>query len=101
MGEYNLPDSKYVIGSTVPGTRFSCFHRYLSERTEKGVEGTGPVEGHLRLLVGYPSEAPEPGFRRDWGDFTHFNHFEITKMRPDGFVEEARKDPSKLFFKKA
>lgn len=59
-----------------------------------------PIKVICILVVGFPAESPEPRFRRSISEFTHENSFEAGKMRPDQFVEEARKDPSKLFLKK-
>jgi len=60
-----------------------------------------PIKVICILVVGFPAETPEPRSRRAINDFTHYNMYDPSKKRSDRFVEEARKDPSKLFLKKA
>ncbi len=100
-GSVTLPIQNMILAATCLGLGSVVFTDIYPDQLKTLLNVPDPLKVICVLPVGYPAEAPEPRFRRDVREFTHQDRFDPEKVRPDSFVEEARKDPSKLFLKKA
>jgi nitroreductase len=100
-GSVTLPIQNMLLAAQCLGLGSVVFTDIYPDKVKQLLNVPDPLKVICLLPIGYPAESPEPRFRRDPGEFTHQERFDLTKKRHDSFVDEARKDPSKLFFKKA
>lgn len=98
-GSVSLAIQNMWLAAHCQGLGASLFTDIYPSEIADLLEVPDPIKVICILLVGFPAETPEPRFRRSIDDFTHDNRYDLGKKRPDQFVEEARKDPSKLFLK--
>jgi len=94
-----LPVQNMLLAAHCLGLGSVVFTDIYPGRLKEVLKVPDPVKVICVLPIGFPAEAPEPRFRRGLMEFTHQDIFDVTKLRSDDFITEARKDPSKLFFK--
>jgi len=69
------------------------FTDFYPSEVKKILEIPDPLKVICILPVGYPNETKIPPYRRKKEEFTHWEKFDISKMRLDVLIEEAIKDP--------
>jgi nitroreductase len=90
-----------LLAASCLGLGSVVFTDIFPDRVKRILNIPDPLKVICLLPIGFPAESPEMRFRREVGEFTHDESYEHPKLRPDSFVSDARKDPSKLFLKKA
>jgi nitroreductase len=100
-GSVTLPIQNMLLAASCLGLGSVVFTDIFPDKVKKILKVPDPLKVVCLLPIGFPGESPETRFRREVGEFTHHELYEQTKLRADNFVTEARKDPSKLFLKKA
>jgi nitroreductase len=99
-GSVTLPIQNMLLAAQCLGLGSVVFTDIRPDRLKALLDVPDPLKVICVLPIGFPAETPEPRFRRDLSHFTHQDHFDKSKMRPESFVTEARMDPSKLFLKR-
>jgi len=69
------------------------FTDFYPSEVKKILEMPDPLKVICILPVGYPNETKIPPYRRKKEEFTHWEKFDISKMRSDVLIEEAIQDP--------
>ncbi len=100
-GSVTLPIQNMLLAAHCLGLGSVVFTDVYPQELKRLLHVPDPLKVICVLPIGFPAEFSEPRFRRHPSDFTHWDLFDPAKMRPNDFVEAARKDPSKLFLKKA
>ncbi len=100
-GSVSLPIQNMLLAAQCLGLGSVVFTDIYPDKVKRLLKVPDPLKVICLLPIGFPAEAVEPRFRRETSEFTHLDEFDSKKMRPDDFVAEARKDPSKLFLRKA
>ncbi len=101
LGSVTLAIQNMLLAAHCLGLGSVVFTDTYPDKVKTVLNIPDPLKVICILPIGFPAEQLEVRSRREIGDFSHENRFDTKKMRPNSFVEEARKDPSKLFLKKA
>lgn len=100
-GSVTLPIQNMLLAASCLGLGSVVFTDIFPDRIKRILNVPDPLKVVCLLPIGFPAESPEARFRREVGEFTHYESYQLSNIRPDSLVSEARKDPSKLFLKKA
>jgi nitroreductase len=101
LGSASLAIQNMILATHCLGLGSDVFTSIFPDKIKKVLGIPDPLRVICILPIGFPAEKPDVRYRRETSEFTHQDLYDLKKMRPDEFVEEARKDPSKLFLKRA
>jgi len=101
LGSASVAVQNMILAAHCLGLGSDVFTTFLPDKIRKVLCIPDPLRVICILPIGFPAEKLEVRYRREISEFTHQELYDLKKMRPDEFVEEARNDPSKLFLKRA
>jgi 5,6-dimethylbenzimidazole synthase len=101
LGSVSLAIQNMLLAAQCLGLGSVVFTDTYPDKVKSILNIPDPLKVICILPIGFPAEQLEVRYRREIGEFTHQDFFDSRKMRPNSLVEDARKDPSKLFLKKA
>jgi len=92
-GSVSMAIQNMLLAAHALGLGSVVFTNFYPSDVKKILAIPDPIKVICILPIGYPNETKIPSYRRKREEFTHWEKFDISKMRSDDLIEKAHQDP--------